>query len=140
MSLLQSRGVAIHGIQQTESVEAAAAAFIDKKISALVVYEGEQLTGIFTKNDLVRCCARHPDGVPKLRISEVSKTSLYTTTPDADLDDVMEVMVKKGFRHVPVLDAGRAVGMVTSQDILIHQNEILQVEREELLRYIQGSY
>ena len=68
------------------------------------------------------------------------KMNLYTTTPDADLDDVMEAMVKRGFRHVPVLDGGRAVGMVTSQDILAHQNEILQVEREELVRYIQGSY
>ena len=140
MSLLQSRGVAIHGIRQTESVEDAVASFIDKKISALAVYDGDQLTGIFTKNDLVRCCAKHPDGVRKLRVSKVMKMNLYTTTPDADLDDVMEAMVKRGFRHVPVLDGGRAVGMVTSEDILAHQNEILQVEREELVRYIQGSY
>ncbi len=139
-SLLMSRSVTIHRIRQTASVEDAAATFIDKRTSALVVYEGEQLTGIFTKNDLVRCCARHPDGVRKLQVSEAMKTDLYTTTPDADLDDVMEVMVKRGFRHVPVLNGGRAVGMVTSEDILTHQNEILQVEREELLRYIQGSY
>ena len=139
-SLLRSRDVAVHGIQQTDSVEDAVAWFIDKKISALAVYEGEQLTGIFTKNDLVRCCAGHPDGVHKLRVSEVMKTNPYTTVPDADLDDVMEVMVKRGFRHVPVLDGGRAVGMVTSQDILAHQNEILQVERKQLLGYIQGSY
>jgi signal-transduction protein with cAMP-binding, CBS, and nucleotidyltransferase domain len=52
----------------------------------------------------------------------------------------MAVMVKRGFRHVPVLEGGRAVGMVTSEDILTHQNEILQVEREELVRYVQGSY
>ncbi len=139
-SLLKSRSVAIHGTQQTASVEDAVASFIDKGISALAVYEGEQLMGIFTKNDLVRCCARHPDGVRKLQVSEAMKTDLYTTTPDADLDDVMEVMVKQEFRHVPVLDGGRAVGMITSEDILTHQNEILQVERGELLRYIQGSY
>jgi len=118
----------------------AVALFLDKKIGALAVYEGEQLTGIFTKNDLVRCCAGHPDGVRELQISEVMKTNLYTTVPDADLDDVMEVMVTRGFRHVPVLEGRRAVGMVTSQDILAHQNEILQVERKELLGYIQGSY
>jgi signal-transduction protein with cAMP-binding, CBS, and nucleotidyltransferase domain len=52
----------------------------------------------------------------------------------------MEVMVRRGFRHVPVLEGERMVGMVTSQDILAHQNEILQIEREELRRYIQGSY
>ena len=139
-SLLRSRNVVIHGIEQTASVGDAVASFIEKKISALVVYEGEQLAGIFTKNDLVRCCAGHPDGVRKLQVSEAMKTDLYTTTPDADLDDVMEAMVKRGFRHVPVLDGGRTVGMVTQQDILAHQNEILGVEREELRRYIQGSY
>ena len=139
-SLLRKRNIDIHGIQQTASVEDAVTSFIDKKISALVVYEGEQLAGIFTKNDLVRCCARFPDGIRELPVSEVMKTNLYTTTPDADLDDVMAVMVKRGFRHVPVLEGGRAVGMVTSEDILTHQNEILQVEREELVRYVQGSY
>ena len=138
-ALLRSRDVAIYGIQQTDLVEDAVASFIEKKISALAVYEGEQLAGIFTKNDFLRSSARQ-DEVRKLKISEVMKTNLYTTTPDADLDDVMEAMVKRGFRHVPVLDGGRAVGMVTSQDILAHQNEILQVERDELRRYIQGSY
>jgi CBS domain-containing protein len=140
MSLLRSRGVAIHGIQQEGSLKNAVDSFLDKGIGALAVYDGEQLTGIFTKNDLVRCCARFPDGFRELPVSEVMKTNLYTTTPDADLDDVMEVTVKRGFRHVPVLEGGRAVGMVTSEDILTHQNEILQVEREELVRYVQGSY
>ena len=140
MSLLRSRGVAIHGIQQAESVKNAVDSFLHKGIGALAVYDGEQLTGIFTKNDLVRCCAEFPDGIRELPVSEVMKTNLYTTTPDADLDDVMEVMVKRGFRHVPVLEGGRAVGMVTSEDILTHQNEMLQGEREELVRYVQGSY
>ena len=139
-SLLRTRDVGIHRIQQTQSVEDAVASFIDNQTDALAVYDGEQLAGIFTKNDLVRCCASHPEGVRTLEISEVMKTHLYTTTPDGDLDDVMEVMVTKGFRHVPVVEGGRAVGMVTSQDILTHQNEILQVEHEMLRRYVQGSY
>ena len=140
VSLMNSRDFVIHGIQQTQTVEDAVAMFLDKKISALVVNEGEQLTGIFTKNDLVRCCAEYPDGVRGLEISEVMKTGVETTTPDADLDDVMEKMEKQGFRHVPVVDGDRAVGMVTAQDILSRQNELLQVEREELRRYVQGSY
>ena len=139
-SLLKSRSVAVQRVPQTASVADAVASFIDNEISALVVRDGEKLTGIFTKNDLVRCCAAHPDGVLDLRISEVMKAGPHTTTPDEDLDDVMETMVKRGFRHVPVLEAGRAIGMVTAQDILIHQNELLQVEREELVRYVQGSY
>jgi signal-transduction protein with cAMP-binding, CBS, and nucleotidyltransferase domain len=52
----------------------------------------------------------------------------------------MAVMVEREFRHVPVVDGGRAIGMLSSLDILAHQNEMLQVDRAELVRYIQGSY
>jgi len=138
--MLRSREVAIEGIQQTASVQEAVARFLGKKISALVAYDGERLVGIFTTNDLVRCCNEHPLDVGKLKVAEVMKTNPFTTTPEADLDDVMAMMVERGFRHVPVVEGKQAVGMLTSLDILAHQNEILQVDRNDLLRYIQGSY
>ena len=138
--LLRSREVAIQGIQQTAAVQEAVVEFLDKAISSLVVYDGERLAGIFTKNDLVRCCHNHPGDVTKLEVAEVMKRDIFTTTPDADLDDVLAVMVERQFRHVPVVENGRAIGMLSSHDILTHQNELLQVEHEELLRYVQGSY
>ncbi len=138
--MLRSRRVAIQGIQQTASVQEAVAEFLDKKISALVVYDGEQLAGIFTKNDLVRCCNARPGDVGKLEVAEAMKTDLFTTTPDADLDDVMAAMVEREFRHVPVVEGDRAIGMLSSIDILAHQNEMLQVDRKDLIRYVQGSY
>ncbi len=49
-------------------------------------------------------------------------------------------MVEREFRHVPVVEGERAIGMLSSLDILAHQTEMLQVDREELLRYIRGSY
>ena len=56
--LLRSREATIQGIHQTASVHEAVVEFLDKKISSLVVYDGERLTGIFTKNDLVRCLSQ----------------------------------------------------------------------------------
>ncbi len=138
--MLRSREVTIEDIQQTASVQEAVARFLDKKASALVTYDGERLVGIFTRNDLVRCCNEHPLDVGKLKLAEVMKTNLFTTTPDADLDDVMAIMVEREYRHVPVVEGGRAIGMLSSLDILAHQNEMLQVDRDDLLRYIQGSY
>ena len=138
--LLRSREVVVQGIPQTASVREAVAEFLDKKVSALVVYDGEQIAGIFTKNDLVRCCNERPDDVGKLMVADLMKKDLFTTTPDADLDDVMAVMVEREFRHVPVVEGKRAIGMLSSLDILAHQNEILQVDHQDLLRYIRGSY
>ena len=109
-------------------------------MSALIVYDGEALVGIFTKNDLVRCCARHPEGLAGLKVADHMKRDLYTAQIDARLEDVIDRMVRGGFRHVPVLDGGRVVGMVTPIDILVHQKGALAGEHEELVRYIQGSY
>jgi CBS domain-containing protein len=130
----------IYGIQRDESVEDAIREFVDKDVSCLIIYEGEKLVGIFTKNDLVRCCADHPDGIRGLSVADYMKTDLFTTSADAVLDDVMGVMIERGFRHVPILDGDRVVGMLTSIDVLAHQKAGLGDERDELVRYIQRGY
>jgi len=136
---LRTRGIGTHRIQQEAPVEDAVAEFTAKNVSALVVYDGEKLAGIFTKNDLIRCVCGHPDGIRGLKVGDHMKTNIFTTTVDANLDDVKEVMVEKGFRHVPVLDGDEVIGMVTLIDILANQKSHLGSERDELVRYIQGS-
>ena len=137
---LKTRRGGVHGISQDASIEQAVRKFLDTEVSSLVVYEGEKLVGIFTKNDLVRCCARHPDGIRDVRVAQYMKRKPHTASIHDNLDDVIEVMVAKGFRHVPVLEDGRAVGMVTPIDILEHQKGLLRGEREELVRYIRDGY
>ena len=136
---LKTRGVGTHGIQRKASVGDAVREFLEKDVSSLVVYDGEKMVGIFTKNDLVGCSC-HPDGIRGLKVGDYMETGVFTTTVDADLDDVMKVMTDKGFRHVPVLEGNRVVGMVTSIDILVHQRTHFGEQTDELLRYIQGSY
>ncbi len=137
---LKTRRGGVQGVSQDASVEEAVRKFLDTDVSSLVVYDGEKLVGIFTKNDLVRCCARHPDGIRKVKVAQYMKRNPYTASAQQNLDDVIEVMVAKGFRHVPILEHGRAVGMVTPIDILEHQKGLLRGEHEELVRYIRGSY
>ena len=108
---LRTRALGTHGIQQESSVEDAVREFLTTDVSALVVYNGKKLVGIFTKNHLVRCVGDHPN----------------------------EILVEKGFRHVPGLEGDEVVGMVTSSDILLHQKSHLGGERNELVRYIQGG-
>lgn len=137
---LKTRGIGTYDVQADASIEDAVLEFLDKCISALIVYDGKKMVGIFTKNDLVRCCASNPDGIRGLKVADYMKTNVLTTTVDADLDEVMETMVEKGWRHMPVVEGKRVVGMVTAADILIHQKRDLGQERDELLRYIRGSY
>jgi CBS domain-containing protein len=137
---LKTRRGGVQSVSQDASVEEAVRKFLDRDVSSLVVYDDEKLVGIFTKNDLARCCAQHPDGIRKVKVAQYMKRNPYTASTEQNLDDVIEVMVAKGFRHVPILEHGRAVGMVTPIDILEHQKGLLRGEHEELVRYIRGSY
>jgi len=137
---LKTRRGGVQSVSQDASVADAVRKFLDADVSSLVVYDDEKLVGIFTKNDLGRCCAQHPDGIRKVKVAQYMKRNPYTATTEQNLDDVIEMMVAKGFRHVPILEHGRAVGMVTPIDILEHQKGLLRGEHEELVRYIRGSY
>jgi len=137
---LKTRHGGTHGVSLGASVLEAARKFVEADISALVVLDGEKLVGIFTKNDLVRCCGAHEDGIRGIKVEQFMKRNPYTADIHSDLDDVVNVMIERGFRHVPVLEEGRPVGMVTPIDILTHQKELLSGDRDELVRYIRGSY
>jgi CBS domain-containing protein len=136
---LRTRRLGTAGVQRESSVEDAVREFLATDLRALVVYDGKKLVGIFTRNDLVRCVGDHPDGIRSIKVSDYMKTNLFTATIDDNLDDVMEVMVEKGFHQVPVLEGDYVIGMVASSDILLHQKSHLGSERDELVRYIQGS-
>ena len=137
---LRTRGLGTHGIQHESSVDDAVRAFLATGVSALVVYDGEKFVGIFTKNDLVRCCGTHQEGIRGIKVEQFMKRNPYTADIHANLDDVIKVMIEKGFRHVPVLEEGRPVGMVTPIDILAYQKELLSGDSDQLMRYIHGSY
>ena len=65
---LKTRKGGVQGISQDASIVDAIQRFLEVDVSALVVYDdGEKLVGIFTKNDLVRCCAQHPDGIREVK-------------------------------------------------------------------------
>ena len=76
---LKTRGLGTHRIQQQSSVEDAVREFLATGVSALVVYDGKKLAGIFTKNDLVRCVGDRPDGIRGITVGDYMKANVYTT-------------------------------------------------------------
>lgn len=138
--LIRHKGHQVHRIQTNTAVADTARAFLDCGVSSFLVCDGEDVVGIFTKNDLIRRSVADPDGFGQRPVAESMSTDLLTSTPEADLDDVFEEMVRRGVRHVPVLDGKLAVGMITPIDVLLYQKHVIDFENQELMRYINGSY
>jgi len=138
--LIHTQGHEVHRIGKEASFTEAAREFLDKEVSALLVYDGTEVAGIFTKNDLVRsCCAQGPEVGDRL-VGSAMSTNLFSVPPDAEIEDVLAEMVRDNRHHVPVMDGGKAVGMLTPLDILLHQKDTMAFKNQELVRYITGSY
>jgi len=117
--LLRSEPVKIPG---TASVREAAERMSATGVSSVLVMDGEALSGIATDKDLrQRVLATGLDpGVP---IAEVMTKDPRTVTADADIDNALLLMMRHNYHHLPVVEDGRPLGLVTAGDILRAQSE-----------------
>lgn len=100
------------------TVAAAARLMKEHRIGALLVLEEGRLAGIFTERDaLFRVIAEGRDP-KKTRIAEVMTANPRTIAPDRPFGHALHLMYEGGFRHVPVVDNGRPLGVVSARDAL----------------------
>lgn len=111
------------------SVRAAAVAMANQQVGAILVVDDKGLlTGLFTERDVLnRVVAKglDPDKTP---LSAVMTEKLLTATPDKPLSHALHMMFEGGFRHVPVVENGKPLGMVSARNAL--GLEICQFEKE----------
>ena len=87
------------------------------EFGSVAIYEGDEMAGILTETDLVRAMADHRD--PALTtVSGYMSLDPVTAGLEEDSMAVSERMVRNGFRHLPVVEHGRLVGMVSARDLL----------------------
>jgi CBS domain-containing protein len=100
------------------TVDAAARLMAQRGVGAVMVVESSELIGIFTERDAVfRVIAQGRD-VQTTRLGEVMTPAPITVDPDKSFGYALLLMHEKGFRHMPVLDGGRLVGIVSARNAL----------------------
>lgn len=100
------------------TVSKAAELMAKRNVGAVMVVENEQLIGIFTERDAVfRVIARGRDSNTTL-LSEVMTTAPKTIDPDKTFGYALLMMYENGFRHVPVIEHGKPIGIVSSRNAL----------------------
>jgi CBS domain-containing protein len=115
------------------------AALAEHDVGALVVTaDGTSLDGIVSERDVVRCL--HADGtVVDATVGAIMTTAVETCTPETSLDELMRTMTDRRIRHVPVVDDGRLVGIVSIGDVVKHKIGQLQFERDQLDDYVHQT-
>jgi CBS domain-containing protein len=94
-----------------------AASMLKGRFGSAVVMEGSWLSGIFTERDVLRAAASGAD-LTSSPVSEWMTSDPETAEADMDASDATEVMMSRGFRHLPVVDGKTLIGIVSLRDIL----------------------
>jgi CBS domain-containing protein len=94
----------------------AAGSMAERGVGAVVVLEGEKLEAILTERDVMRAVAAGKDG--SAPVSEWMTRDPETVEPEDSTDHAASLMIHGGFRHLPVVQGGRAVGIVSIRDLM----------------------
>ncbi|MBP2487601.1 CBS domain-containing protein [Rhizobium leguminosarum] len=134
---LKGRDVITAGPSTT--VAEAAAILSKKKIGAIVVVGMEnRISGMFTERDLVHAIAKHGKEGLDQSLAQVMTSKVYRCHEETTVNELMELMTSRRFRHVPVESNGKLAGIISIGDVV--KSRIAEVEREaeEIKAYIAG--
>jgi CBS domain-containing protein len=138
--ILRRKGEDVYSVGPLATVIDAVNMMNDHHVGSVLVCEGGDPVGVFSERDvLVRVVAAQRDPRQTL-VRDVMTTRLHTATPDDTLLDVMRLMTERRCRHVPVMEGGRLLGMVSIGDLTKATQNNLHQEVQELSSYIGGPY
>lgn len=137
--ILERKGSSVVTVRPDDTVLEAARRMNEERIGAVVVSEnGARVDGIFTERDVMRrvvAAGRSPDTT---RVREVMSTPVTCCKPATTMNECQTVMTSKRLRHLPVVESGELIGMISIGDILAQEVEVQQTTIEYLHGYLHG--
>jgi CBS domain-containing protein len=136
--ILKNKPAVVYSVTQDVSVLEALKIMMEKNISALLVIENERLMGIFTERDYARKIILKGKSSKDTPMHEVMTTDPHTITQDEAIDHCMQLMTNRHFRHLPVLENGTVIGMLSIGDLVKYIIEDQQQTINQLESYINS--
>lgn len=139
-SVLNHKDHAVFSIPPVTSVFDAIEVMSEKEIGALPVIEDGVLLGIVSERDYARKVILKGKSSKHTEVREIMSSPVLTVTPDHNVEDCMRLMTSHRSRHLPVLERGKVVGIVSIGDLV---NWVISAQAETILHlhsYIEGRY
>lgn len=139
-NLLKLKGSDIWSLTPDASVYEALEKMAEKNVSGLLILENNKLVGIFTERDYARKLVLKGRFSKDTKVSDLmTKNVLYVETENT-VEDCMKLMTAKRIRHLPVLDNGKLVGIITIGDLVKQIISEQETTIHQLENYITGGY
>lgn len=136
-AILASKGHDVITVDAEDDLVEVVRVLAEKRIGAVVVTDGAGgVAGIITERDLVRALAADGGEALRKRVSEVMTREVVTAHAEDTINALSERMTRGKFRHVPVVDGSRLVGIVSIGDVVKHRIESIEAEASAMRDYI----
>jgi CBS domain-containing protein len=137
--ILKHKGHGVTTIRPDAACRELLALLAEHNIGAAVVTDGgETVGGIVSERDIVRRLHERGDAVLDGPVSAITMCQVSTCAPDDRVDEVRETMTERRIRHLPVVEDGRLLGIVSIGDVVKASNSELEFDRQNLIDYVQG--
>ena len=135
--ILKHKGSSVVSLTSERPVAEALALMAQHRIGAVLVLDANGgIAGILSERDLVRAMHKHGRAVFDKRVTDLMTTPVVTCSPKDPVGAIEGMMTAQRFRHVPVVDEGRLIGIVSIGDVVKNRIEEAEAEVDALRRYI----
>jgi CBS domain-containing protein len=138
--ILTGKGREVVSTRPDATIAEVAALLKARRIGAVVVTDGDDdLCGIISERDLARGLADHGTDLLQMRVRDLMTAEVSTCAPDDGIDKLMQQMTEGRFRHLPVVEDGKMIGIISIGDVVKHRLQELENETHMLHDYIAGG-
>ena len=138
-SILDTKGHQIQSVEPGAKLSAAIKILGERKIGAVLVMDQEHLEGILSERDIVRVLAERGARVLEEPVSAVMTRKVVSCRESDTVSGIMEMMTIGKFRHLPVVEDGKVVGLISIGDIVKRRVQEYEAEQEALRDYIKTA-
>lgn len=138
-SLLHAKGGNIWAIAPEATVFEAIQLLAHKNIGALLVMDGERLAGLMSERDYTRKVALKGRSSKETKVKEILSATVLTVTPGHSVEDCMKLMTENRTRHLPVVENGKVLGIISIGDLVNWTISAQDATIEQMEQYIAGG-
>jgi CBS domain-containing protein len=139
-AILSQKGAEIFSVSPEATVFEAITMMDQKNVGALLVMEDEQLVGMFSERDYTRKVVLRGKRSRETKVAEIMSTNLSVTHPQEGVETCLRLMTDKRFRHLPVLEGEKVIGIISIGDLVKWVISCQSATIAHLENYISGGY
>ncbi|CCD97078.1 conserved hypothetical protein [Bradyrhizobium sp. ORS 375] len=138
-AILDTKGHKVESVEAQTTLAEAAKLLADRKIGAVLVMSGTRMEGILSERDIVRSLGERGAAALTEPVSSVMTRRVVSCRPQDTVAEIMEMMTNGKFRHLPVIEGGLVVGLISIGDVVKWRVQEYENEQEALRQYIKTA-